>query len=127
VAFQKLLSKLITERDWSAQECMHILHGCKMFSSSRQYRSLCISLTQSNQFLDPDEMGDDDSPAVRSTLIDRYEARAPGILDDKSLFEVFKHYRWEKGEFKHYPRTTYIVNVWPSYIPDQEDTEMYEN
>src|SRR6266496_1114972 len=127
VAFQKLLSKLIIERDWSTQECMHILHGCKMFSSSRQYRSLCISLTRSNQFLDPDEMGDDDSPAVRSTLIDRYEARAPGILNDKSLYEIFKHYRWEKGEFKHCPRTIYIVNIWPLYTPDQDDMEMYEN
>jgi hypothetical protein len=56
-------------------------------------------------------MGDDDSPVVRSILIDRYEACVYGILDDKFLFEVFKYYRWEKDQFKYYPRIIYIINI----------------
>jgi hypothetical protein len=36
VVFQKLLSKLIVERDWSAQECMHMLLGCNFRHIVRQ-------------------------------------------------------------------------------------------
>jgi len=127
IAFQKLLGELIIERDWTAQECMHILLGCPMYRSSRQFRSLNVSNRRSNPVLNHDQMEDEDSSAVASTLLDRYESRPPGVLNDIPLFRVFQRYRWEKGEFKFCPRTTYVVNVWPAYVPDQSDPEMYEN
>ena len=34
VAYQKLLGKVIVERDWSAQECMHLLLQCPLYHSS---------------------------------------------------------------------------------------------
>jgi ATP-dependent DNA helicase PIF1 len=73
VAFQKLLGKLLIERDWSAQECMHILLGCNMFGSTRQFRSLNISSKRTNMVLSPEDRGDDDSHVTTATWIDRYE------------------------------------------------------
>ena len=40
VVYQKLLSSLIVERDWSAQECCHLLLGCALHKTSRRFRSL---------------------------------------------------------------------------------------
>ena len=42
IIFQKLLSRLGTERDYSSQEVCHFLLGCPMYSMSREYRSLCL-------------------------------------------------------------------------------------
>ena len=85
VAFQKLLGKLLIERDWSAQECMHILLGCKMFGSTRQFRSLNISSKRTNMVLSPEDRGDDDSDVTAATWIDHYKARPLGVLDNVLL------------------------------------------
>ena len=43
VVYQKLLSKLIAEHDWSAQECCHLLLGHPLYQTTRQFRSLNLS------------------------------------------------------------------------------------
>ena len=126
VAFQKLLGKLLIERDWSAQECMHILLGCKMFGSTRQFRSLNISSKRTNMVLSPEDRGDDDSDVTATTWIDRYEARPLGVLDDVSLLQLFRRHKWKKDHFELCPRTVYVVNVWPAYLPDKSNSVMYE-
>ena len=42
VIFQKMLGKILTERDWSAQEVCHTLLDCNMVSSSREFGTLCL-------------------------------------------------------------------------------------
>ena len=124
--FKKLLGKLLIERDWSAQECMHILLGCKMFGSTHQFRSLNISSKRMNMVLSPEDRGDDDSDITATTWIDRYEARPLGVLDDVSLLQLFRRYKWKKDHFELCPRTVYVVNVWPAYLPDKSNPVMYE-
>ena len=111
MAFQKPLGKLLIERDWSAQECMHILLECKMFGSTRQFRSLNISSKRTNMMLRPEDRGDDDSDVIAAIWIDRYEARPLGVLDDVSLLQLFRRYKWKKDHFELCPRTIYIVNI----------------
>jgi hypothetical protein len=111
VAFQKLLGKLLIEQDWSAQECMHILLGCNMFGSTRQFRSLNISSKRTNMVLSSEDRGDDDSDIITAIWIDCYETRPVGVLDDVSLLQLFHHYKWKNNQFELCPHTVHIVNI----------------
>jgi ATP-dependent DNA helicase PIF1 len=128
VVFQKLLGKLIVERDWSAQECMHLLLGCELFHSSRQFKSLNVSQQCLNAFEDLDPLMDDNTPTVtKLNWIDRYEHRAPD-LESVTLLQIFRQYKWVNNGFVLMPRTKpRVVNVWPQYLPDKSDPAMYEN
>jgi ATP-dependent DNA helicase PIF1 len=76
VVYPKIFSSLILERDWSAQECCHLLLGCPLHKSSRQFKSLNISLKRFNAFETLDAiMDDDDSAPSKNGWIDHYEER----------------------------------------------------
>ena len=122
-----MLSKLIVERDWSAQECMHILLGCYMYGCSREIINLNISWPWSDEVIASDEMGEDHSTAAKVSWVDRYELHPPGVLNNVSLLQLFRYYRWDKGEFKKRKKAGRIVNIWPTYYPDKEDPSIYEN
>ena len=132
VVYQKLLSSLIVERDWSAQECCHCLLGLPLHRISRDYRSLNISWPRFNAFqpLDP-SMSDDDTAHTEMNWIDRYERRNIAIdteLADVSLLQIFRRYKYMNGKFVLRPRAKpRVVVVWPAYIPDKSDPAMYEN
>src|SRR5947207_2754212 len=131
VVYQKLLSSLIVERDWSAQECCHLLLGCPLYRTSRQFRSLNLSWPRLNplQSLDP-FMSDDDVAYTKKTLIDHYEQRTilNPELEDVSLLQIFRRYDFKKEKFVFRPRALpQVVNVWPRYIPDKSDPVMYDN
>jgi hypothetical protein len=111
VAFQKLLSKLIVERDWSAQECMHLLLGCELHRSSRYFKSLNVSPQRLNEFEDLNPLMQDDALApTKLNWIDRYEQRSQE-LESVSLLQIFRRYQWRNNTFVlllllyfHYPR-----------------------
>ena len=42
VIFRKMLGKILTERNWSAQEVCHNLLQCDMTSASREFGTLCL-------------------------------------------------------------------------------------
>jgi ATP-dependent DNA helicase PIF1 len=132
IVYQKLLSKLIAERDWSAQECCHLLLGCPLYQTTRQFRSLNLSYPRFNAFRELDPLIDDDNLAsTEMNWTDRYEQRdtvANPELVDVSLLQVYRCYDWRGGKFVLRPREKpRVVNVWPVYKPDKSDPAMYEN
>ena len=131
VIYQKLLSSLIVERDWSAQECCHLLLGCPLHNTSRQFRSLNVSWPRFNTFqlLNP-LMDDDDIVPMEMNWIDRYEHRNIQVdteLTDISLLQIFRRYDYTHQKFVLRPRAKpRVVVVWPGYTPDKSDPAMYE-
>ena len=136
VVYQKLLSSLIVERDWSAQECCHLLLAYPLHKTSRPFRSLNISWPRFNVFqpLDP-LMDDDDMAPTKMNWIDRYEHRNIQVnpeFADVSLLQTFRRYDWHEKDLKKFvklgPRAKpRVVIVWPGYTPDKSDPAMYEN
>lgn len=129
VAYQKLLSALVGERDYSAQEVSHILLGCKLWSSSRQYRSLCLAPFKST-VIDFEE-----SNKESSTFEEQYIAR-PAHLEHISLWEYCCSYFKKAGVYKERGADAnrsnaakpYVVNIWPRKQPgpnDEESLELY--
>jgi hypothetical protein len=92
IAFQKLLSALVSERDYSAQEVSHILLGCPLVVSSRSYQSLSVSpdISQPLDFENP-------THEVRS-LVEHYCNR-PG-LEDLSLWDFSCKWDYKGGTYK---------------------------
>ena len=132
VVFQKLLSKLIVERDWTAQECSHLLLGLPLHKTSRQFKSLNLSWPRFNAFRDTDPlMDDDDVVNVDKGWMDRYEHRSTQLhpeLADVSLLQIYRRYDWKKEKFVLRPRApARVVLIWPNYIPDKSDPATYEN
>jgi ATP-dependent DNA helicase PIF1 len=132
VVYQKLLSSLIVERDWSAQECCHLLLGCPLHKTSRHFRSLNLSWPRFNAFepLHP-TMDDEDLAPTKMSWIDHYERRNLEVnpeLANISLLQIFRRYDFKNQKFVPRPRAKpRVVIVWPGYIPDKSDPAMYDN
>jgi hypothetical protein len=106
VVFQKMFSGLIVERDWSAQECCHLLLGCHRHKMTRQFKSLKASAKRLNGFQPLDAMMDDEELAMtQKSWIDHYEARNSDEsnpnpeVHDVSLLQIFRHYDFKQGKF----------------------------
>jgi ATP-dependent DNA helicase PIF1 len=133
VVFQKMFSSLIVEQDWSAQECCHLLLGCHLYKTIRQFKSLNLSAKRLNGFQPLDAMMDDEDLAlIQKSWIDHYEERHlhsnRDEVCDTSLIKIFRRYDFKKDKFVHRPRAPpRVVMVWPNYIPDKSDPEMYDN
>ena len=120
VVYQKLLSKLIAERDWSAQECCHLLLGCPLYQTTQQFRSLNLSYPRFNAFRELDSLMDnDDLASMDMNWIDHYEQwgiSAHPEFAHVSLLQVFRRYDWRAGKFVLRPRAKpRVVNIWPVY------------
>jgi ATP-dependent DNA helicase PIF1 len=128
VAYQKFLGKVIVERDWSAQESMHLLLHLLLYHSSQQVYSLNVSPWRSNEFEPLDPMMDDDTIApTKLNMMDRYEQRSTD-LDLVNLLKMFRYHYWDGQKkrwvsLKKHPKRR-CLNVWPNYISDRS---MYEN
>ena len=94
VIFQKILSKLIVERDWSAQECCHLLLGLLLHRTSHQFKTLNLSWPHFNAFQELDSlMDDEDLVNTEKGWIDRYEHRSIHIhpeLANVSLLQIYR-------------------------------------
>jgi hypothetical protein len=98
VVFQKI-SSLIVERDWSAQECYHLLLGCHLHKTTRQFRSLNLSAKRLNGFQPLDAM-------TQKSWIDHYEARNSDEsnpnpeVHDISVLQIFRHHDFNFFNFQ---------------------------
>lgn len=126
VAYQKLLSSLVGERDYSGQEVCHILLGCQLFRSSRQTRSLCVDPNPATRL-----EFQVSSQGERHTLQDYYIARPPH-LNHISLFTFCKKYETpgysERGRdpARRNAAKEYVVDVWPRFKGDTQDEDAFE-
>ena len=129
IAYQKLLSSLVAERDISGQKVSHILLDCSLVCTSRQYRSLPVL---------PDISGELDFGASRINnkigWLQKYLHCSTTIQEELvsvSLLEFVTHCNARPdGTFHHHGgrgAKPYIVGIWPHYHGDPEDENQYEN
>jgi hypothetical protein len=89
LVIRKVMSQLLLERDFSAQEVCHQALGEPLMECSRQFRSLDLRV-DADQPLDLEKLddADDDEPATKSTLLQRWRTRPPACLPGLSLYDV---------------------------------------
>ena len=131
LAYQKMLSAFVGERDISGQEVCHILFGSNLVRSSRKYRNLPVMMELSEEV-------DFDSGSLQNTaMLDHYLKRSQETeeLQRLTLWEFAQNWDW-KGQrvYKRGQRQRqgqdlvkpYIVRVQPRYQPNQDNEEEYE-
>lgn len=138
VVVQKMLSKFVVERDYSAQEVCHLLLKDELFHCSRTFQTLDLRLQRSGAIPEDfnlDEVveeapGDapEDVAAPEDVLsvskLERYEKRPEGEMDGVSLLECMRRWDYKPKEkvWKRRPRAKpRIVRVFPRYSSDPED------
>jgi hypothetical protein len=91
IAYQKMLSSFVAERDISGQETCHILLGCKLIHSSWQTRSLCVS-PDASEHLDFEH-----SNSRRVGLIEHYKQRPgnPHPAANITLLDFATNWDWK--------------------------------
>ncbi len=103
----RLYNKMISERDWSAQEVCHLLLDRHLRDSSRQVADLD---TRPND-VQRRRLNMSSVVSLGDTWIERYCARDES-LDDTSLMNTMRCYRWERKAFRDIgnPR---VLNLYP--------------
>lgn len=125
IVFQKMLSRILTERDYSAQEVCHQLLLCKMVSASREFVSLCL-LENRQRRIRGQEDGEQDTEALEeSDMRDAYEQRHEQYIN-LSLYEWYKDYR-RVGRRISKRKHSAIVTLWPPYHPGPEGSDAADN
>ncbi|EIW66760.1 hypothetical protein TREMEDRAFT_65159 [Tremella mesenterica DSM 1558] len=122
VIFQKMLSKVLTERDYSAQEVCHSLLDCNMMSASRDFRTLCLLPSRSRRLQGQRE---DDEEVEDKDWYDQYLQREHS-LTDVSLYTWYKRYEKRQGNIVYRQKNDRIIRLWPMYHPSHNDSEEYE-
>jgi hypothetical protein len=110
----KMLSKLIGERDWSAQEVSHILLGIPLQQASRQVVNLDCR-PEDNQ--DDSVAFKDDQVKVQKSAFHRYKERTEHDvnLKDLTLLEWLRRYDFYK--FKLRPQASQrVINYYPQIL-----------
>lgn len=102
IAYQKILSSFVAERDISGQETCHILLGCKLIHSSRQTQSLCVAPDASER-LDFDR-----SSLTRIGIMERYKQR-PHPAANVTLLEFATNWDW-RGNRVVFEVPSHILN-----------------
>ena len=130
VVFQKMLSKLLTERDWSAQEVSHFLLDCPAFGSSRQFGSLCLAARWSRRLRGPDDNAVAGQDLEADDWRDRYYQRPSGApYDSLSLYHWVK--LWRPARTRTDPPVLRskerIIRLWPAYSPHDPESDEYED
>ena len=118
VIFQKMLGKILTERDWSAQEVCHNLLQCDMTSASREFGTLCLLEDRGRRLRLEDDIdleerhGEIESEDWR----DQYYKRPPDH-EEVSLYAWFIEYRKGKKDgppIKRREGHEKIIRIWRS-------------
>ena len=92
IVFQKILSGVVMERDYSAQEVCHQLFNRHMMSASKEFGSLCLLEKQQRRLRQRQELDDADQGVEEQDWHDAYLAR-PAEYEDISLYKWFRFYR----------------------------------
>ena len=125
IAYQKMLSAFVGERDISGQEVSHIMFGCNLVRSSRRYWNLPVMMELT------EEIDFENATLQNTALLKHYLERDLDTQDmrELTLWEFAQHCDWKgktirrRGQRNAKP---YVVRVWPRYLPDPEDEEQYE-
>ncbi|XP_020897308.2 uncharacterized protein LOC110236158 [Exaiptasia diaphana] len=124
-AIKKIMMKTIGERDYSAQETMHLLLSLKLYSSS--FDVLPINLNGSRKVFTNVK---DESICTSQSLLDIYANRinlrchVPDIMD-MNFVEFASKYKVVKGKLQQRPPNV-VPRIFPSY-PSNPKGVHYEN
>ena len=119
----KLLNKLVSERDWSAQEVSHILLGLPAQDSSRQVVTLdCRPEEVQNDAITVEE----ETVTARRSPLRRYQDRLTDqvnqALTGVTLFDWLRTWNWITWTVR--PRAPpRVVNYFPRYSSDPSSQE----
>ncbi|KZT34517.1 hypothetical protein SISSUDRAFT_1065241 [Sistotremastrum suecicum HHB10207 ss-3] len=124
IAYQKMLSSFVGERDISAQEVCHIILGKELVDSSREHKSLCIAEFPNDVLeVDPDQQ-------KGKSILEHYLARPYPDQKDVTLLHFGRHH-WHRptAYAKRGSRSAkpYVLGLYPRKAPDREDEEGYES
>ncbi|RXK41116.1 hypothetical protein M231_01519 [Tremella mesenterica] len=122
VVYQKLLSKIVTERDYSAQEVCHALLDCHMYGASREFKSLSL-LEQQDWHVHM--VGEEEEPTAEKDWREKYKSR-PEDLEAVCLYDWFLWYWQKRDRTFGKRRQERIVQLWPAYHPGPEGSSEYE-
>jgi Helitron helicase-like domain at N-terminus/PIF1-like helicase len=114
----KLMNRLVSERDYSAQEISHVLLQIPSVSASRTLATLdCRPEADQDSLVLLDEA--DDTVKVQQSCLKKYKHRSEA-LDDITLFDYLQHYDFRTN--KRRPRAAArIINAFPAYDPENKD------
>ena len=119
----KLLNKLVSERDWSAQEVSHILLGLPAQDSSRQVVTLdCRPEEVQNDAITVEE----ETVTARRSPLRRYQDRLTDqvnqALTGVTLFDWLRTWNWITWTLR--PRAPLrLINYFPQYSSDPVSLE----
>lgn len=127
IAYQKMLSSFAAERDISSQETCHILYSLPLIRSSRKCRHLDLTMDKTSDHVNFESLS-----LEKKSLFDRYKIRPIDkvpALASVSLLEFATWWDWDRSKYsKRGSRGAkpYVVNVFPRYQPDSDNSEVWE-
>ncbi|XP_055329698.1 uncharacterized protein LOC129582250 [Paramacrobiotus metropolitanus] len=97
-AIQKLLMKSISERDYSAQECCHLLLGHDLYQCSRPFVTIVL---KSDEWIPVADIEHEEGGASseNKTILQKYSARHTS-LENVPLLEIAKRYTWIRNGWR---------------------------
>ena len=125
IVFQKMMSRIIAERDYSAQEVCHALQDCKMYSASREFGTLCLQEQRQRRLRNQGDQDDVSGAVEEQDWHDAYLKRS-NQLTSISLYEWFQWYR-KQGRVAVKRSKSKVINLWPLYYPGEDDSEEHQN
>jgi hypothetical protein len=118
-AFQKLLTHMVEERNYSVQETCHLLLQILLYHSSWNFVCLNLNKEANCQLHNRNENNandeDDKIMKMEPSPLQRYCNR-PSKLDELSLFRLYLQYKLVKGNWEKCNNEN-IVRIWPQPYP----------
>lgn len=125
IVFQKMLSRIVTERDYSAQEVCHQLFGRHMMAASREFGTLCLLERRQRRLRQRQEDEGLEQGVEEQDWHDAYFARQPEH-ENISLYEWFQFYR-KRGRSATRRKHAKIIILWPLYYPSDPQSEDHQH
>ena len=121
VIFQKLLGRILTERDYTAEDVCHQLLDCSMLSASREFGSLSLEENKRRQ-LRREEAENQGDAVEEQDWRDAYLKRS---LDWKmSISTIGSDITENKAALLRNENTQRPISLWPLYNPSTDDPEV---
>ncbi|KAJ7572274.1 hypothetical protein C8J56DRAFT_905872 [Mycena floridula] len=134
-ACQKLLTKMLGERTYSAQETAHLLLGIPLVQCSVTFHTVSIGNDGRMRELEQDANNDGDlgeeeeEESVRrvtgDSWIQRYMKRSPA-MEELLLQETLQQYAWRDRTWRKQRKAHIVVCVFPRHSPDPQG-EQYDS
>jgi ATP-dependent DNA helicase PIF1 len=128
-ACQNMLSKMLGERTYLAQETAHLLLGIPLTRASVTFETLYIGTDGAFRQLgtNVDEAdAEGDRTVTSDSAIQRYMKRPPK-MEALSIHHVLTKYAWKKSEWRRRKeKTDVLLRVFPRFSPDPQG-DSYED